>query len=230
MQRNLKIIVIVAFLLIIGGLFFLENNNFSSQESNYQTLANESIGTVEKCVYGNENAGTSIALITGIHPREKLSIEPEIEAAKEFANDNVKVIHYKVTVTDRPDDYDAGRANGEKLVHDYVNPDVTKSDAGAVIISHSHMAGYGEGFYLATPEMDNASVKIAETIKNESDFNYYPVTGQETYKSTSAVLVSKPIAQAGYPTFVYEIPEDITNETATSKTVDLLEMISKIIS
>ena len=229
MQKNLKIIVIIAFLLIIAGVLFLENNN-SSQEQNYQTLANESIGTVEKCIYGNENAGTSIALITGIHPREKLSIEPEIKAAKEFANDNVKIIHYKVTVTDRPDDYDVGRDNGEKLVHDYVNPDVTKSDAGAVIISHSHMSGYGEGFYLATPEMDNASVKIAETIKNESDFNYYPVTGQETYKSTSAVLVSKPIAQAGYPTFVYEIPEDITNDTATTKTVELFEMISKIIS
>ena len=229
MQKNLKIIVIVAFLLIIAGVLFLENNN-SSQEQNYQTLANESIGTVEKCIYGNENAGTSIALITGIHPREKLSIEPEIKAAKEFANDDVKIIHYKVTVTDRPDDYDVGRKNGESLVHDYVNPDVTKSDAGAVIISHSHIPEYGEGFYLATPAMDNASVKIAETIKNESDFNYYPVTGQETYKSTSAVLVSKPIAQAGYPTFVYEIPEDITNDTATSKTVELFEMISKIIS
>ena len=230
MQRNLKIIVIVVLLLIIGGVLFLESSNFSSQGQDYQTLANESIGTVEKCVYGNANAAKSIALITGIHPREKLSINPEIKAAEEFANDDVKIIHYKVTVTDRPDDYEVGRDNGEKLVHDYVNPDVTKSDADAVIISHSHMAGYGEGFYLATPEMDDASVKMAETIKNESDFNYYPVTGGETYKSTSAVLVSKPIAQAGYPTFVYEIPEDITNDTATSKTVELFDLISKIIS
>ena len=225
----MKLILIAALLLIIAGIFFLENNNFSSQ-SDYQTLANESIGTVEKCIYGNENAPNSIALITGIHPREKLSIEPEIKAAKEFANDNVKIIHYKVTVTDRPDDYDVGRNNGEKLVHDYVNPDVTKSDAGAVIISHSHIPEYGEGFYLATPEMDDASVKIASVINKTSDFNYYPVTGNETYKSTSAVLVSKPIAQAGYPTFVYEIPEDITNDTATKKTVELFEMISRIIS
>ena len=142
----------------------------------------------------------------------------------------MKIIHYKVTVTDHPQDYKIGRDNGEKLIHDHVNPDVTKSDAGAVIISHSHIPEYGQGFYLATPEMDNASVKIAEKVKNESDFNYYPVTGQETYKSTSAVLVSKPIAQAGYPTLVYEMPEDITNDTATSKTKELFEMVSKIIS
>ena len=229
MQRNIKIILIVAILLIFAGLFIFGNNH-TSQDGTYQTLANESIGTVEKCVYGNEKAATSIAVITGIHPREPLSIEPVIKAVKEFANDDVKIIHYKVTVTDHPQDYKIGRDNGEKLIHDHVNPDVTKSDAGAVIISHSHIPEYGQGFYLATPEMDNASVKIAEKVKNESDFNYYPVTGQETYKSTSAVLVSKPIAQAGYPTLVYEMPEDITNDTATSKTKELFEMVSRIIS
>ncbi len=229
MERNIKIILIVALLLIAAGLFFFGNNNFS-QEPQYQTLANNSTGTVEKCVYGNDNAETSIALITGIHPREKLSIEPVIKAAKEYNKGSVKIIHYKVTVTDNPEDYDIGRANGENLIHDHVNPDVVKSDADAVIISHSHMAGYGEGFYLATPEMDNASVQIAKKVNETSDFNYYPVVGNETYKSTSAVLVSKPIAQAGYPTFVYEIPEDVTNDTATSKTMELFGMISDIIS
>lgn len=226
----MKIVLIVAILLILAGIFFFDNSKSSSQEAQYQTLANESIGTVEKCIYGNENAAKSIAVITGIHPREPLSIEPVIKAIKEYGNDSVKVIHYKVTVTDHPQDYKIGRDNGEKLIHDYVNPDVTKSDAGAVIISHSHIPEYGKGFYLATPEMDNASVKIAEKVKNSSDFNYYPVTGQETYKSTSAVLVSKPIAQAGYPTLVYEMPEDITNDTATSKTKELFEMITNFIS
>lgn len=226
----MKIVLIVAILLILAGIFFFDNSKSSSQEAQYQTLANESIGTVEKCIYGNENAAKSIAVITGIHPREPLSIEPVIKAIKEYGNDSVKIIHYKVTVTDHPQDYKIGRDNGEKLIHDYVNPDVTKSDAGAVIISHSHIPEYGQGFYLATPEMDNASVKIAEKVKNSSDFNYYPVTGQETYKSTSAVLVSKPIAQAGYPTLVYEMPEDITNDTATSKTKELFEMITKFIS
>jgi hypothetical protein len=123
-------------------------------------------------------------------------------------------------------DYEEGRANGESLVHDYVNPSVTASDADAVIISHSHNPNYGEGFYLATPEMDDASVNMAEKISQNSDFNYYPVTGNETYKSTSAVLVSKPIAQSGYPTFVYEIPEDIWDMTSTEKTKELFDLIA----
>ena len=223
MNRSTKIILIVVFLLILGGLVYFNEINYN--DISYTTLGNTSIGTVEVGVSGNASASTTIALITGIHPRETLSIEPEIEAARQYGGDNVKIIHYKVTVTDHPENYTIGRANGESLVHDYVNPHVTSSDADAVIISHSHIASYGEGFYVATPEMDNASVKIAEKINSTSDFNYYPVTGNETYKSTSAVLVSKPIAQAGYPTFVYEIPEDVSEQTVTDKTIELLDLI-----
>ncbi len=229
MQKNTKIIIMIALLLAVGAFVFYEFNPHYNNIT-YDTIRNTSIGTVEKGISGNISANKTIALITGIHPREKLSIEPEIEAAKEFGNNDVKIIHYKVTVTDHPDDYDTGRANGESLVHDFVNPDVTSSDADAVIISHSHNADYGEGFYVATPEMDNASVEMAEKISKTSDFNYYPVTGNESYKSTSAVLVSKPIAHEGYPTFVYEIPEDISDRTATDKTKELFEMISNIIS
>lgn len=225
MKRNTVIILIVAIVLVIGGIIYLQNSNYNEIE--YTSLANTSIGTVEVGISGNESAPIAIALITGIHPRETLSIEPEIEAAKQYGNDDVKIIHYKVTVTDNPEDYDIGRENGESLVHDYVNPHVTSSDADAVIISHSHIPTYGKGFYLATPEMDDASVSIAESISQSSDFNYYPVTGNETYKSTSAVLVSKPIAQAGYPTFVYEIPEDIWESTATDKTKELFDLIVK---
>lgn len=225
LKRNTVIILIVAIVLVIGGIIYLQNSNYNEIE--YTSLANTSIGTVEVGISGNESAPIAIALITGIHPRETLSIEPEIEAAKQYGNDDVKIIHYKVTVTDNPEDYDIGRENGESLVHDYVNPHVTSSDADAVIISHSHIPTYGKGFYLATPEMDDASVSIAESISQSSDFNYYPVTGNETYKSTSAVLVSKPIAQAGYPTFVYEIPEDIWESTATDKTKELFDLIVK---
>lgn len=224
MKRSYKIILIIALLAVIGGIIFFETGHYN--EISYTTIANTSIGTVEMGISGNENATKCIALITGIHPRETLSMEPEIQAAREFGSDDVKIISYRVTVTESPQDYQQGRANGESLVHDYVNPNVTASDADAVIISHSHNPDYGEWFYLATPEMDDASVTLAEKISNTSDFNYYPVTGNETYKSTSAVLVSKPIAQAGYPTLVYEIPEDISERTSTDKTKELFGLIA----
>ena len=228
MQRKHKIILIVVILLILAGLIITDFKPSTTQQSS-KMLGDTDIGTVEKFIYGDASANKTICLITGIHPREPLSIDPEIKAAKEYVQDHkdVKIIHYEVNVTKDPQDYQKGRDNGEKLVHDYVNPDVTNSDAQCVIIGHSHIESYGQGFYLATPEMDNASVEISEKISNSSDFNYYPVTGNESYKSTSAVLVSKPIAQAGYPTFVYEIPENITEQDSTVKAKELFDLMVK---
>ena len=227
MQRKIKIILIVVVLIILAGLIFFESN--PTPQITGSVLGNTTNGTVEKFIYGDASANKTIALITGIHPREPLSIDPEIKAAKEYVKDHdgVKIIHYQTNVTKNPQDYEEGRANGEYLIHDFVNPDVAKSDADCVIISHSHIDTYGQGYYLATPEMDNASVEISKKISESSDFNYYPVTGNETYKSTSAVLVSKPIAQSGHPTFVYEIPEDITEQDSTDKTKELFDLMVK---
>ena len=227
MKRKTKIILIVVLLIILGIL--IHSENYQEDHSTYKLLGNNSLGTVERIIYGNESAANSIALITGIHPREKLSINPEIKAAKEYADehDDVKIIHYQVNVTKDPKNYKKSRANGESLVHDFVNPDVNTTDAKAVIISHSHVEWYGEGFYLATPEMDNASVEIAKKINETSHFGYYPKTGNESYQSTSAVLVSCPIAKAGYPTFVYEIPENITKQDSTDWAKDLFDLMVK---
>lgn len=227
MKRKTKIILIVVLLIILGIL--IHSENYQEDHSTYKLLGNNSLGTVERIIYGNDNATNTIALITGIHPREKLSINPEIKAAKEYADehDDVKIIHYQVNVTKDPKNYKKSRANGESLVHDFVNPDVNTTDAKAVIISHSHVEWYGEGFYLATPEMDNASVEIAKKINETSHFGYYPKTGNESYQSTSAVLVSCPIAKAGYPTFVYEIPENITKQDSTDWAKDLFDLMVK---
>lgn len=227
MKRRTKILLIIILVLILAVVIVNDKNQFDN--SPYHVIGNNSLGTVEKIIYGNASANNSIALITGIHPREKLSINPEIKAAKEYASehDDVKIIHYQVNVTKDKKDYKKSRNNGESLVHDFVNPDVTQSDADCVIISHSHVEWYGEGFYLATPQMDNASVKIAKKINKTTDFGYYPRTGNETYKSTSATLVSCPIAKAGYPTFVYEIPENITKQDSTDKAKELFDLMVK---
>lgn len=225
MEKNTKLILIAAILLVIAGLFFYGQSEI--KPASWEMLASHENGTVEKLVYGNVSANNTIALITGIHPRETLAIDPEIKAAKQWAkeNEDVKIIHYQVNVTKDPQDYEKGRSQGEHLINEYVNPDITSSDADCVIISHSHIKGYGEDFYLATPEMDDISCKIAGQINNTTDFNYYPRTGQETYKSTSATLVSQPIARAGYPTFVYEVPEDITQQDSTDKTKQLFDLM-----
>lgn len=219
-------IIIIIILAIISIPFILYNSSEHTQ------IGSNDMGYVTKDVYNHYNSNTTIVLITGIHPREKLAINPEIESAKKFALEHkVNLINYNVTVTKDPEDYQNSRYNGEHLVAEYILPDIEKTNAQAVIISHSHIEGYGEGFYLATPAMDNASVEIASKV-NESgiDFNYFKTPTNETFKSTSIVLVSKPLADAGYPTLVYEIPENITEQNSTDRTYDLLNSVYNILT
>jgi hypothetical protein len=193
-------------------------------------LADNDLGSVERITYGCETSAETIALITGIHPTEKLSIEPEIQAAKQYANghQDKKIIHYQINATKDGDD--KGSSNGEKLAHDHVVPDVTKSDANCVIIAHSHAGDNGKGYYLTTPQMDDASVEIARKILATSDFEYYQKTGGDAYDSASAKLVPCPIAKAGYPTFVYEIPDNINAEDSTNMAKDLFSLMVKYTS
>ena len=99
MNRKIKIILILVLLLIIAFLMF--NEDYQIEHAPYKTIGNNSIGTVEKVIYGNPNSSNTIALITGIHPRETLSITPEIISAQQYVknHDDVKIIHYKVNVT-----------------------------------------------------------------------------------------------------------------------------------
>lgn len=197
----------------------------------HEEIGRTDFGYVSKDCYNFYGSDKTIVLITGIHPREKLAINPEVDAARLFALFNhVNVVNYNVTVTRDADDFSRGRANGERLVADYVVGDISSTNASAVVISHSHNPGYGEGFYVATPMMDEASVGLAEGIRDGGiDFNYYPVSDDMEYRSSSAVLVSKPIAGAGYPTLVYEIPEDISEADSTGRTYELFEKIKLLV-
>ncbi len=230
-ENDKKIItaMIIILLAMTAAVLIYNIYNTNFYQSNVNHWEND-LGNVDKSVYGNNNSSTELVLIAGIHPREPLAIEPEIEAARQFAeNHDVKFTVYHVNVTNNPTDYQESRDQGESLVHDFVVPDISHTDAKAVIISHSHVEGYGEGYYLATPAMDSASVDISEKIVNSSDFKYYPRNVSQPIEATSAKLVSIPIADAGYPTFVYEIPENITDQDSTDKTIELFGMIYDIV-
>ena len=221
LKRKTKIILIFLLLLAVGASIAFED--YQDKHAPYKVLADNSLGTVERITYGCETSEETVALITGIHPEEKISIDPVIQAAKEYVNEHsdVKIMHYQIKVAKDDDE----RANGEKLAHDYVVPDVTESDASSVIISHSYDDEYSEVFYLATPEMDDTSVDIAKKIRATSDFDY--AAGSDAENSSSSKLVSCPIANEGYPTFEYEIPESVSAQNATGWTKDLFSVIVK---
>jgi len=197
--------IIILFILIAGAIFFILLN--SSEKS---TLGTNSVGYVTKNVYNHYGAtGPKIAVVTGMHPREDLSIAVVPQVIKLYAlTHNVEIVNYQVAVTDNPAVFSTGRHNGESLVANYVIPDIKQSDYSLVIICHDHERGYGEGYYIATPTMDSKSVTLAGAAHSLlPDFNYYQRDTSKRTQSSSIKAVDAPITASGTPVFVYEIPE-----------------------
>ncbi len=170
-------------------------------------------GSVSKEVFAASNSTSNsdkktIAIITGMHPREKLSIKTVSNVIDQYSlSANQEIVHYSVNVTNNPNNYVSGRSSGEELVAKYIIPDIKKSNVDVVIICHDHAPGYGKGYYVATPKMDSPSVALGTKIDQAlPEFTYYQSTANAEHGS-STFTVSYPLATAGFRTLVYEMPE-----------------------
>ena len=236
LSKTSLIILVLAIAVSLLSLSNIIDPNLSTSNNqipNHSILGSDYRGYVTKDIYSNSFLGgesKTIAIVTGIHPREKLSKSVASDIIKNnYPYSNLAFVHYNITVTDNPDNYKIGRNNGECLAADYILPDILKSNDDLVIICHDHKPGYGQGFYIATPEMDKGSVRLAESVNQTlGDFNYFRADNTMEH-STSAIRFSKPLASAGYKTFVYEIPEWISYREAYNMTNKLINACSNFI-
>jgi len=240
-KKTLVAVVVCAIIItiLIGSL----NTASSTQHS---TLGSDNRGYVIKDVYTPNDTINSklssftgapkqkqikVAVVTGIHPRETLSMNVSSDAVKDYAKShNVEIVHYSIVANANFDYYNLGRERGQDLAADYIIPDVVKSDYDLIIICHDHKKGYGEGFYIATPLMDNKSVTLAEKIdSNLSGLRFLPSDSNPKHKGTSTEIFTKPLAETGHPTFVYEIPEWLSYNEAYNVTYSLIDASYKSI-
>ncbi|MBE6512608.1 MAG: hypothetical protein E7Z75_05665 [Methanobrevibacter olleyae] len=221
MGKKIRIIIISLIIIIAAILGF-----FAFTEGSSEIIGENGLGTVTKVNYTHSDGATvKIAVVSGMHSREKIHkfILPLVCRAFAFSHGDAEIINYQVKVTDSPEGFNKGRANGESLVHDYVVGDVDKLDPDLVIIGHDHDPGYGEGYYIATPTMDNASVDLAEEVTGDIGFNYYKRNKTRPSKSTSIKRVDTPLVNTGTRVFVYEIPETDSKTLAFLQSYRLLE-------
>ena len=215
MGKKIRIALISLIIIIVAILGF-----FILTEGSGEIVGANDLGTVTKVNYTHsDNTTVKIAVVSGMHSRENLHkfVLPLVCRFFAISHSDAEVVNYYVQVTDSPEKFKKGRANGESLVHDFVVKDVKKSDFDLVIVGHDHEPGYGEGYYIATPTMDNASVDLAKEVTSDIGFNYYPRNKTRPAKSTSIKKVDTPLVKAGSLVFVYEIPE------TDSKTIAFIE-------
>jgi hypothetical protein len=163
-----------------------------------------------------------------MHPRENLSKKVLPQISKFYHSNGLQIVNYKVVVTNNADSFYPSRSNGEKIVRDTVVPDIAKNDFDLVIIGHDHERGYGQDFYIATPNMDEDSVKLADSVYNLfnssgiADFRYYKRNISKQVQSSSILGVNKLVVDTGTPLFVYEIPEWYSEDYSYKMTEKLL--------
>jgi len=220
------LLIFIALVIIVGSFIALSMPPVGNNSGSSSLLGSDYRGTVTKEVLAASNSSSdkkTIAVITGMHPREKLSIETVSDVVNQYSlSANEEIIHYSINVTDNPNNYYTGRSSGEGLVAKYVVPDVKNSDVDVVIICHDHAPGYGRGFYIATPKMDSASVVLGEKIEKDlSEFIYYRSTANAEHGS-STLTVSYPLATNGTCTLVYEMPEWATYTRAYQESKKLI--------
>ena len=221
MGKKTKIIIISLIIIVAAILGF-----FILTEGSSEIVGENNLGTVTKVNYTySDNPTVKIAVVSGMHSRETLHkfILPLVCRYFSFTHQDAEIVNYYVQVTDSPEDFNKGRANGESLVHDFVIGEVARSDPDLVIIGHDHEPGYGEGYYIATPTMDNESVEFAEEVTSDIGFNHYKRNKTQPTKSTSIKAVDNPIVDTGTMLFVYEIPETDTKAVAFIESYRLLD-------
>ncbi|MEG3224864.1 MAG: hypothetical protein BME94_04875 [Methanobacteriales archaeon Met13] len=225
MNNNLKIVLVLVVVLLVAVLIW-------ANMAQHTDLGSNSNGYVTKDVYSHyKNPAARIAIVTGMHPREDLANTMVPYAIKLFALFNrVEVADYHITVQNQPENFDVGRRNGEDLAAQYAVPDIIKSNYQLAIISHDHEHGYGEGYYIATPTRDDKSISLAGFVHQLiPHFNFYPGSSEIRKQASSVILVDKPLAKAGIPVFVYEMPEWHNALDAIYHTYQLIGASSRVL-
>ncbi len=236
-KKSYFFLFVLIFLVLIACTYvaLIMPNLGGFSEASSTVLGTDSKGVVTKHVLtsnitSNPNKKT-IAVITGMHPRELSAkgVLPGVLKAYTLTHD-VEIVNYQINVTNNPEDFTIGRKNGESLVVKYVIPDIKKSNYSLVIIVHNHQKGYGNGYYIATPTMDAESVALGESVhKILPSFNYYKRNNDAKPEQTSIDTVDNPIVATGTPVFVYEIPEWLGNADVISNSNKLIDAVFKVI-
>jgi len=190
-------------------------------------LGNKSYGYVEKEVYGNQSSNETIAIITGVHPRESGFHNATAAALKDKSPFlSKKYIIYKIHVTKNPMHFTIGRMNGQLLANKFVVPDVIKIKPQLVVDIHEDLwteAGYKYPRFIYPISRDDETMDYLTNItQNMSFLKIYSPGG------SSPLYVTKPIARNGICAIVYETYKKDSYEKKYSDASKFIDVLDKL--
>ncbi|MGZ7044625.1 MAG: hypothetical protein ACXVHM_08520 [Methanobacterium sp.] len=203
MQIKKIIGTIIILILAFSIIDVVSAANILGSKGSGWTLGSKSYGWVEKETYGNQSSDKTIVIITGVHPREG-EFHKVIAAALKDKSPGLsrKYIIYKIHVTQSPMDFTLGRVYGQLVANDFVVPDILKINPKLVVDIHEDSGEYVGYKYIRFIYPISSGNKTSAYIKNFLE--NIPYLSLYSPGGTSPSYVTKPIANEGIPSFVYE--------------------------
>ncbi|MGF7118351.1 hypothetical protein J2749_001338 [Methanobacterium oryzae] len=203
------------------------NTNHIENKSSGLFLGNESYGWAEKEVYGNQDSNKTIAIITGVHPRESEFHNATAAALNDKTKSlSKKYILYKIHVTKNPLHFTIGRMNGQLIANKIVVPDIIKINPQLVVDIHEDLGkevGYKYSRFIYPVSKDDETIGYVNNITRKIPYiNRYSPGG------SSPLYVTKPLARHGISAMVYETyKEDLYNKkySDASQFIDVLDKL-----
>ncbi len=228
MEDYKKIILIIIILILAVSIVKVSwNANSIENNSSGLILGNKSYGYVEKEVYGNQDSEETIAIITGVHPRESGFHNATAAALKNKSQFlSKKYVIYKIHVTKSPLHFTIGRMNGQLIANKIVVPDVIKTKPQLVVDIHEDLwkeTGYKYPRFIYPVSKDDETMNYVNNItQNISFLKKYSPGG------SSPLYVTKPIANKGIHAIVYETYKKDPYKKKYSDASQFIDVLDKL--
>lgn len=228
MENYEKIIIAIIFLILAASIVKVSLNTVPIENKTSGVfLGNETYGWAEKEAYGNQDSNETIAIITGVHPRESEFHNATTAALKDKTRSlSKKYVLYKIHVTKNPLHFTIGRMNGQLIANKIVVPDIIKTDPELVVDIHEDLGkevGYKYSRFIYPVSKDEETINYVNNITQKIPFlkRYSP-------GGSSPLYVTKPLARKGINTIVYETYKEDPYPQKYSDASQFIDVLDKL--
>ncbi len=197
-----KILLLALILiLIVTSVFIFSKDN---QKSEVTTIGENVNGSVQKITTGNLGSEDTAVIILGVHPREHEVHEALNATMKNITStDNnltKRFIIYYIVVNDNITSRNETRAAGEQLANQFIVPDIKNETPFLVTDVHEIDRYYEYPNFIEAISNNTVTQNYIKNISKDIGIRNF-----DFKEGTSPELVTKPIANQGLNTILFEV-------------------------
>ena len=224
MKRKYKIILILLLALLVVNILIITTWRDAPVTTE---IGNNTNGTVNKTICGNQNSNETVVIILGVHNLESGIHNATYDALMNLSTNSSeldkKYVVYFIHLNESQDgisEYSSNRMMGQLLAHDFIVKDVSQYNPFLVVDVHEMEDYWDPQEYIEPISNTSSANNYANTIGKNMSVMLYNFT-----EGTSPPYITEPLAKQGFDTILFETAQ---NDTAHDKQITAYELIRAI--